>query len=66
MAKMISSFAILLGGAVPNTNLSCTFADTANQSTEMNFYIRTSCQLGLMGINMTNFDPNGEVTRAQF
>jgi len=66
MAKMISNFAITLGGFSPDTSKSCTFEDTANQSAEMKFYIKISCQLGLMGINMTNFDPTGEVTRAQF
>lgn len=66
MAKMISSFAILLGGFVPDTSKQCTFGDTAHQSAEMKFYIKTSCQLGLMGINMTNFDPDAQVTRAQF
>ncbi len=66
MAKMISNFAITLGGLTPNTGKTCTFDDIASQSTEMKLYIKISCQLGLMGINMTNFDPNGEVTRAQF
>lgn len=66
MAKMISNFAITLGGLTPDTGKQCIFGDTANQSAEMKFYIKLSCQLGLMGINMTNFDPNGEVTRAQF
>jgi len=66
MAKMISNFAITLGGFTPDSIKQCTFDDVANQSAEMRFYIRISCQLGLMGINMTSFDPNGEVTRAQF
>lgn len=32
----------------------------------MKFYIKLACQLGLMGVGITDFDPNGEVTRAQF
>ena len=66
MAKMISNFAITLGGFTPDTIKQCAFDDVANQSAEMRFYIRISCQLELIGINMTSFDPNGEVTRAQF
>jgi hypothetical protein len=66
MAKMISNFAITFGGLTPNTGKQCTFSGIANQSSEMKFYIKLSCQLGLMGIHMANFDPNGEVTRGQF
>ena len=66
MAKMISNFAITLGGLTPNTSLDCEFDDIGNQSAEMKFYIKLSCQLGLMGQGITHFDPNGEVTRAQF
>lgn len=66
MAKMISNFAITLGGLTPDTNKTCTFDDIANQNAELKFYIKISCQLGLMGIDIDNFDPNGQVTRAQF
>lgn len=66
MAKMISNFAITLGGLTPNTSLDCEFDDIGNQSAEMKFYIKLSCQLGLMGQNMTDFLPNQQVTRAQF
>ncbi|MEI7557625.1 MAG: hypothetical protein WCJ45_01985 [bacterium] len=44
----------------------CNFMDMQNESTEMKFYSRLACQLGLMGVGVTNFDPKGEVTRAQF
>ncbi|MEI7919954.1 MAG: hypothetical protein WCH65_07520 [bacterium] len=37
-----------------------------NETTEMKTYIKLSCQLGLMGVGMTNFNPNDEITRAQF
>jgi len=66
MAKMISNFAIKLGGFTPDISKKCEFNDIANQNTEMKFYIKLSCQLGLMGINMSQFDPNTDVTRAQF
>jgi hypothetical protein len=32
----------------------------------MKFYIKLSCQLGLMGQGITVFNPDGEVTRAEF
>lgn len=66
MAKMISNFAITLGGLTPNTGANCDFTDIATQSAEMKFYIKLSCQLGLMGQGITKFDPTAVVTRAQF
>lgn len=42
------------------------FDDIADQSTEMKLYIRLACQLGLMGVGINDFNPNGEVTRAEF
>lgn len=66
MAKMISVFAVMLANKVPNTAQVCEFNDIASQSTEIKFYIKLSCQLGLMGQGIDNFDPNGVVTRAQF
>jgi hypothetical protein len=32
----------------------------------MKFYINIACQLGLMGQGVTTFNPDGEVTRAEF
>jgi hypothetical protein len=32
----------------------------------MKLYIKLACQLGLMGISSSIFDPKGAVTRAQF
>jgi hypothetical protein len=32
----------------------------------MKLYIKQSCQLGLMGQGIQNFNPNGTLTRAQF
>lgn len=71
MAKMISNFAISLGGLVPNTGKNCTFNDISNQSSELRFYIKLACQLGLMGLNTNGtpdheFNPEAIVTRAQF
>ena len=66
MAKMISNFAITLGGLTPNTGKQCTFTDISDQSAEMKFYIKLSCQLGLMGVGVTEFTPSDEITRAEF
>ncbi len=64
-AKMISNYAINVMGMEPDTSKSCLFDDLADQDAEMKGYIKTACQLGLMGINTTSFNPNGLVTRAQ-
>lgn len=71
LAKMISNFAMVLGWRTPNTSLACNFADIGDQDTELQWYIRTACQLGLMGINSdgtpnTQFNPDDVVDRAQF
>ena len=66
MAKMISNFAIRLGGLTPNTGKQCSFDDIASQSTEMKFYIKLACQLGLMWVGVDSFDPKGEISRADF
>ncbi len=70
-AKMISEFAIKVLGKKPDTTRSCVFSDIAETSEEMKFYMKISCQLGLMGLNAdgtpnTFFTPDGQVTRAQF
>ena len=64
-AKMISNYAINVIGLEPDTSKSCLFDDLADQDVEMKGYIKTACQLGLMGVNTTSFNPNGLVTRAQ-
>lgn len=66
MAKMMSNYAMEVLGQTPDTSLACEFTDIANQSAELQGYIKTSCQLGLMGQGITAFNPNGVVTRAQF
>lgn len=71
MAKMISNFAITIAGLTPDTSAQCNFNDISNQSSEMKFYIKLACQLGLMGLQSdgtpdTTFNPTQDVTRAQF
>jgi hypothetical protein len=49
----------------------CTFTDMQAEDTEMRLYAKIACQLGLMGLDTegnptSTFNPNVEVTRAQF
>ncbi len=66
MAKMMSNYATEVLGLTPDTDKACVFSDVANQTEELQGYITTACQLGLMGVDLTAFNPNGTVTRAQF
>lgn len=66
MAKMMVNYAKEVLGKTANTNIICVFTDTDDQTSEMKWYIEEACQMGLMGVNTTEFNPNGTVTRAQF
>lgn len=66
MAKMMSEYAKEVLNRTPDTSMTCEFTDVANQSEELRGYITEACQLGLMGVGITAFNPNGVVTRAQF
>jgi hypothetical protein len=54
-----------IASALPR-NDNCVFADIANETQELQTYITSACQLGIMGQDMENFLPNEVVTRAQF
>ncbi len=66
MAKMMVNYSIRVLGKTLNTWANCNFTDLTWQSTEMKGYIKWACQLGIMGIGNATFNPNGQVTRAQF
>lgn len=66
MAKMLVNYAVKVLGLQPNTWLNCAFNDITDQSAEMKWYIKLACQLGMMGQGISDFNPNGEVTRAEF
>ncbi|MEI7919125.1 MAG: S-layer homology domain-containing protein [bacterium] len=66
MAKMMVNYAKEVKGMTADTSLACSFTDVANQTEEMQGYIKEACQMGLMGQGITAFNPNGIVTRAQF
>ena len=49
----------------------CDFTDMKDESFEMKFYANLACQLGLMGLDSDGvptsiFNPDNDVTRAQF
>lgn len=66
MAKMMVNYAIKVLKSTPDTSRRCIFSDIDMIQPEIQAYITLSCQLGLMGVNLTRFDPYGEVTRAHF
>jgi hypothetical protein len=72
MAKMISNYAINVMGMTPDTSKACNFNDIAAEDAEMKNYIKTACQLGLMGYKgdavtkADAFNPNLPVSRAMF
>jgi len=73
MAKMITVFAEDVLGLVPNTSdTACAeFTDVSSAQGDLEAYITSACQLGLMGRNndgtvATKFNPAGNLTRAQY
>jgi uncharacterized repeat protein (TIGR01451 family) len=71
LAKFLTVYATKVLGMKPDTTRTCTFSDVNNESTEMQFYMKIACQLGLMGLEQdgtpaTIFNPNELVNRAQF
>jgi len=66
MAKMIVNYAIKVMGLKPDTTKTCNFSDIGNQASDLQLYIKLSCQLGLMWIGVNSFDPEATITRAQF
>lgn len=70
-AKMISQFATNVLSLKPNNLVVCNFKDISAETPETQYYMRLACKLGFMwleadGTPNTVFNPNGEVTRAQF
>jgi len=72
LAKMISEFSMGVLWNSPEMTKRCEFSDMDNESQEMQYYAKTSCQLYLMWLHpdwvtpKDVFDPNEIVTRAQF
>jgi len=66
LAKMVANYAIQIHGLSPDEDRVCHFDDIADQSAEMKYYIKLVCQLGIMGVGLTHFNPYGTVDRAQW
>lgn len=67
MAKMMANWAMNILGLEPDTSKDCSFPDVSSAlDAQYDNGVTNACQLGLMGVGITNFDPNGVVTRAQF
>jgi len=72
LAKMISEFSMWILWNSPEMTKVCEFDDMNQESQEMQYYAKTSCQLYLMWLHKDwvtpkdSFDPNEIVTRAQF
>lgn len=71
MAKMMSEYAMKILWKQPDKQKSCDFQDIEKVEWDLPYFIKTACQLWIMGVNangeaMKNFDPFGSVNRAQF
>ncbi|MFA7298684.1 MAG: S-layer homology domain-containing protein [Candidatus Absconditabacterales bacterium] len=67
MAKMMANYAIEVLGKTPNTSIDCNFPDISIAlDSQYDNGVTNACQLGLMGVGIDSFNPNGIVTRAQF
>ena len=65
LAKMLANWA-KSRGQTPDTSLACSFTDVASVKGDLSTAIVESCQLGLMGQNITAFRPYDTITRAEF
>lgn len=67
LAKMISNYVLDLGLQTPDTSKKCSFSDVSTAlDTQYDNWVTNACQLGLMGVGIEKFNPNGIVTRAEF
>jgi len=66
MAKMMVNYAKEVIWLTADTSKYCWFSDISSQTIELQWYIQEACQMGLMGVGLSEFMPNGIVNRAQF
>lgn len=67
MAKMVANYVLDLGLQELDTTKECTFPDvSASLDEAYDNGVTKACQLGLMGVGIEKFNPNGIVTRAEF
>ncbi len=70
-AKMVSQFAVHVVWLEPSVNSGCVFNDVADESTELKWFMKLSCELWLMWLHYDwspneQFWPNLPVSRAMF
>lgn len=67
MAKMMANYSMDVLGLTPDTTMECNFPDVSEPlNAQYDNGVTNACQLGLMGVGITNFNPYGLVTRAEF
>jgi len=67
MAKMVANYVLDLGLQELDTTKECTFPDVSEAlDAAYDNGVTKACQLGLMGVGIEKFNPNGIVTRAEF
>jgi hypothetical protein len=67
MAKMMANYAVEVLGKTPDTSKDCTYPDVSTAlDAQYDNGVTNACQLGLMGVGIDHFNPNGLVTRAEF
>ena len=67
MAKMVANYVLDLGLQELDTTKECNFPDvSASLDEAYDNGVTKACQLGLMGVGIEKFNPNGIVTRAEF
>ena len=66
LAKMLSNWAMNVKGLTPDESLACEFTDIDSVKGDLHEFIKTSCQLGLMGQGITAFRPYDTISRAEF
>jgi len=67
MAKMVANYVLDLGLQELDTDKECNFPDvSASLDEAYDNGVTKACQLGLMGVGIEKFNPNGIVTRAEF
>lgn len=66
MAKILSRYTVSILGQKADSSKECNYSDIFDQSYDLQNYIRLACQLGIIASDVTIYNPNGIVTRAEF
>jgi hypothetical protein len=67
MAKMVANYVLSLNLQKPDLDKKCEFSDISSDlNKDYDNGVTKACQLGLMGVWIKEFNPNGIVSRAEF